>query len=372
MTSIAVPSAARTPDRIGQATAIEQSRAVAEVQAAIVVAQQCPRDVASAVQQMRESCSQRALANRSFFRYSRGGSQITGASIHLARELARCWGNVQYGISEMRRDDDHGQSEMQAWAWDVQTNARTSTTFVVPHKRDTQSGARALTDMRDIYENNANAGARRVREMIFAILPAWFTEEAKDTCTRTLTDGGEKPLEQRIADAVSLFAQRGVSTDRIEQKLGRTKAQWTVYDVAQLAVIYSSINRGEVTIDEEFPPARVTVAEVQGAAQAKAPEPSPTAPAGEAAIPEHVDPPLTPSQLRKIHTLFGNAGVDRDDRLARTSQILGREVASTKDLSQDDAIRLLDVLEGQDREPAAREPEPANPDGVETEEPPGW
>lgn len=275
-TEIVVPST-RVPDRIGQATAVEQARAVAEVQAAIVVAQQCPRDVSAAVTAMRESCQQKALAERSFFRYKRAGSQITGSSIHLARELARCWGNVQYGISEMRRDDDHGQSEMQAWAWDVQTNARTSTTFVVPHRRDTTNGSKALTDMRDVYENNANHGARRVREMIFAILPTWFTEEAKDICTATLAGGGEKPLDQRIADALSSFALKGISADRLESKVGTDKTHWTVHDVVQLGVIFASINRGEVSIEDEFPPARVTAEQItKTQPKAKAEEPDPT------------------------------------------------------------------------------------------------
>jgi hypothetical protein len=57
-----------------------------------------------------------------------------------------------------------------------------------------------LVDMRDIYENNANNGARRLREAIFAILPAWFKEEAKELCSKTLEGGGDKPLAQRIAD----------------------------------------------------------------------------------------------------------------------------------------------------------------------------
>src|SRR4051794_39845438 len=92
---------APSPRDIGQATAVEQARAVAEVQGAIVVAQQCPRSMSLAVQQMRESCRQKGLAERAFFRYSRGGGQITGPSVHLARELARCFGNIQYGITEL-------------------------------------------------------------------------------------------------------------------------------------------------------------------------------------------------------------------------------------------------------------------------------
>lgn len=260
------------PARVGQATAVEQSRAVAEVHAAILVAQQCPRDVQAALNQMRESCQMKALAERAFFRFSRGGSTVSGPSVHLARELARCWGNIQYGVAEMSRDDDHGQSEMLAYAWDVQTNARASTVFIVPHKRDKRSGPERLTDMRDVYENNANAGARRVRECIFGVLPPWFVEEAKDLCTRTITDGGGKPLAQRIADMLAVFTELGVTQDDIVRKLGRPAGKWTAHDVAQLGVAYRSIQRGEVTREEEFPPETVTAAEITGAPPAAEPK----------------------------------------------------------------------------------------------------
>lgn len=245
------------PTRVGQATAVEQSRAVAEVQAAIVVAQQCPRDINAAVGQMRQSCQQKGLAERAFYRFPRSGQTVTGPSVHLARELARCWGNIQYGVSEMRRDDEQGQSEMQAWAWDVQTNTRSSQTFIVPHKRDHKSGPKPLVDMRDVYENNANNGARRLREAIFSVLPPWFVEEASGLCNQTLADGGGRSLPQRIADATNLFGSLGISADQLESKLGRKSGQWTEHDVAQLGVIYKSLQRGEVTKDEEFPPQRL-------------------------------------------------------------------------------------------------------------------
>ncbi|NUP24139.1 MAG: hypothetical protein HOZ81_50405 [Streptomyces sp.] len=259
-----------TPARIGQGTAVEQSRAAAEVQAAVVVAQQCPRSMSTAVAEMRQSCQNYTLAERSTFRFSRGGSTVSGASIHLARELARCWGNVQYGLTELRRDDAAGESEMQAWAWDVQTNTRNSSTFIVPHKRDTKSGTKQLTDMRDIYENNANNGARRVREAIFAVLPAWFVEDARELCAQTLKGGGGKPLPQRIADARAAYEAVGITLDQLEQKLGRKVDQWTDHDAGQLQVIYRSIDRGEVTREEEFPTERVTVTEITTAT------PSPT------------------------------------------------------------------------------------------------
>jgi hypothetical protein len=257
------------PARIGQGTAVEQSRAAAEVQAAVVVAQQCPRNIQAAVAEMRESCKQMTLAERAFYRYPKGGQTITGASVHLARELARCWGNVQYGLVEMRRDDEYGQSEMQAFAWDVQTNSRNSSTFIVPHRRDTRSGPQKVTDMRDIYELNTNNGARRVREAIFAILPPWFVEEAKELCNQTLKNGGGKPLAQRIADAIKAFEGIGVTADRIEAKLDRPSGKWTEHDVAQLIVAFKSIQRGEITAEDEFPAPRVSTEELIGGKEQK-------------------------------------------------------------------------------------------------------
>lgn len=257
-------SAAPTPGFLGQATAIEQSRAVAEVQAAIVVAQQCPRNIQQALADMRDSCKQTRLAERAFYRYPRAGSTVTGASVHLARELARCWGNVQYGIAELRRDDAEGFSEMQAYAWDVQTNTRSAQIFIVPHKRDTKDGTKSLVDMRDVYENNANNGARRLRAAIFSILPPWFVQEAEELCNKTIAEGGGVPLPQRIAAAIATFERQRIAVDRLEQKLGRPSARWTEWDVAQLQVAAQSIARGEVTADEEFPPQRVTAAEITG------------------------------------------------------------------------------------------------------------
>ncbi|HWU21062.1 MAG TPA: hypothetical protein VN088_06035 [Nocardioides sp.] len=261
----AVPVA--LPSRVGQGTAVEQSRAVAQVQAAVLVAQQCPRSAPRALAEMKESCRIPRLAEKAFFRFNRGDGMVTGPSIHLARELARCWGNIEYGLIEMRRDDEGAhQSEMQAFAWDLERNTRNASTFIVPHVRWTKkSGAKALDDPRDIYENNANNGARRVREAIFAVLPRYFTDEAQDICMQTLQDGGGKPLPQRIADAIGWFETAGVSVDQLERRLGATSGKWTPVDLAQLTVIRGSLQRGEIRAEEEFEPRRLTVGELAGA-----------------------------------------------------------------------------------------------------------
>lgn len=258
------PAPAMRPE-LSQSTAVEQSRAIAEVQAAVLVAQQRPRNKPAAVEEMRDATAQMSVASRAYYRYRRGGENVTGVSIHLARELARCWGNIGYGVKELRRDDDKGVSEMLAYAWDLQTNTRNETSFIAPHIRDTKNGPRKLTETRDVYENNANVGARRLREMILAVLPSWFVEEAKANCDATLENGGGKPLTQRIADAIKLYDAIGVNVAQIEAKLGRPSSDWTGHDVAQLGVVYQSILRGEASKDDEFPapaPAALTVEDI--------------------------------------------------------------------------------------------------------------
>lgn len=271
-TSIERP--APVPSRVGQGTAVEQSRAVAQVQAAVISAQQNPRDVPSAMADMREACQMYRLAEKAFYRFPRGGQQVSGESIHLARELARCWRNIDYGIVELRRDDAYGQSEMMAFAWDLQHNTRNSSTFIVPHTRGKRD--QLLLDAREIYENNANNGARRVREAIFAVLPRWVVDEAVDICTKTLENGGGVPLATRIANAVEKFAEMRISVDQLEAKVGLPTGRWTAVDLARLTVIFGSLQRGEAHADDEFPPRRVTAEEVAASVPKKkpaAPEP---------------------------------------------------------------------------------------------------
>jgi hypothetical protein len=233
----------------GQGTMVEQARAIAEVRAAVMIAMERPRDRQAAIAEMREVCGIQALAERAFFRVPRGGQQVNGESIHLARELARCWGNIDYGVKELGRDDARGQSELLAFAWDMQTNARSEITFIVPHKR----GSKAITGTQEVYENNASFAGRRLREAIFSVLPVWFKEEAATICHQTLQKGGGKPIDQRRADCLVAFENIGVSRAQLERKQGRKVEDLTATDLAQLGVILKSIARGEVARDEEFP-----------------------------------------------------------------------------------------------------------------------
>ena len=262
MTDIALPSTALGLPS-SQATAIEQARAIAEVQAAVTVAQAIPRDIQRAVAEMRDSCGRLAMANRAFYAVPNRGN---GPTVHLARELARIWGNLDYSVRELRRDDEAGESEVMAVAWDQQTNVRSSRSFIAPHQKMVGKGLNKkrekILDLDDVYRNNQNTGAKAVRECIFSVLPRWFAEEAQDICRRTLSEGEGKPLDQRISDAVKAFADKGISVARLEAKTGKRRGQWDGGDVAQLVIDYTSITRDGIDAESLFPEKPVTAAEL--------------------------------------------------------------------------------------------------------------
>ena len=250
-----------------QATAVEQARAVAEVAAAVRVAQEFPRDIEKARAQMHAACSTLALAERAFYSVPNRGA---GPSVHLARELARCFGNMQWGMVELRRDDHGGESEMQAYAWDVENNSRSMRSFINPHVRMKGKQRQALTDTNDIVNNNNNAASRAVRETIYNVLPVEFVEEAKALCEATLKRGGGEPLEERIAKAVAAFARHDVTPEMLEARITRPRLRWDEQDVASLVVLFQSLKAGETTVAEEFPqaPSPATLDELRAASGA--------------------------------------------------------------------------------------------------------
>lgn len=254
-----------------EATAIEQARSVAEVAAAVRVAQDNPRDETRALDRMRQACSQQSLADRAFYSLPRGGKRVEGSTVHLARELARCWGNLDYGIRELRRDDNAGESEMQAWAWDQETNVRSTRSFIVPHQRMAGGKRQALTDLGDIINNNNSWAARAVRETIFTLLPVWFLDEAETTAAATLNGGGDgKTVAQQIADMVKLYADTfNVTAAQMERRIERPRGEWTAADVAFFRVLGGEMSRGERHPDGEFPKptkggGKVTTDEIAG------------------------------------------------------------------------------------------------------------
>lgn len=238
-------------EKINQGTvAIEASRAIAEAQGKLVIAKRFPRDEVAAYAKAMEACQRPAMAEKAFYSFPRGGQTVEGPTIRFAEELARCWGNIDYGIKELSQDD--GKSEMQAYAWDLETNAQSVQNFTNPHQREHGKKIVTLTSQRDIYENNANMATRRLRSRILAILPAWFVEDAIAECKRTISGRNDTPLIDRVKKMVVQFSKLGVTQEHIERRLKRKVDTMTADDFTEYVGIYNAIKGGESKISEWF------------------------------------------------------------------------------------------------------------------------
>jgi hypothetical protein len=247
------PFAKAAPAHISAgAVAIESERAIAEAQGRLLIAKRFPRDEAAAFARVMDACRRPSLADVAHYRFPRGGQSVEGPSIRLAEELARCWGSIHYGIRELSRRD--GESEMEAFAWDLQTNVVTTQTFTVRHLRDKRGGPEALRDERDIYEVTANMGARRLRARILAVLPPDLVDAAVRQCRDTVLNGSDKPLPDRIREMTQAFAKIGVTAEMLAVRLGRSLDTATPEDLVELRGIYQGIRDGASSVREWFSP----------------------------------------------------------------------------------------------------------------------
>lgn len=231
-----------------------EQRAVAEVQAAVLMAKRFPRDQKAAVDRILQAFSRPALAEQSQYQFARGSSDIAGLSIRAAEAIAQQWGNMEFGFREMSRGvgpDGVGFSEVEAFAWDLETMTRKPLQFVVRHWRDTKGGGYALRDERDIYELTANMAQRRVRACILSIIPGDVAEAATrqaDVTMKLSADASKESVDRIIA----AFATLGVTRKQIETRIQRSLEAIKPANIISLRKIYESLRDGISTPADWF------------------------------------------------------------------------------------------------------------------------
>ncbi len=232
----------QTPNNADKSMAgVSESRAVAEVQAAYVIAKKFPRDDNASYMRIMKACERPFLAEQAMYAYPRGGQLVTGPSIRLAEAMAQAWGNIDCGIREISQAD--GMSVAEAYAIDLETNTRITKTFHVPHSRDTKQGKKRLTDSRDIYELVANQGSRRLRACILGVIPGDVIDAAVHQCGKTL-ESSDVPMADQIRKLVLAFDEIGVKTDHLEKRLGHKLDATIPQEIVTLRGIYKSIKDG--------------------------------------------------------------------------------------------------------------------------------
>ena len=238
-----------TPD-INSQTQQMVSRQTQEVQGAIFMAKQFPRDEYAAIGRIERMCERSSLAEQATYSYPRGGKQVTGPSIRLAEAIAQAWGNIDCGVIEL--ENKNGASELMAYAWDLETNTRVTKMFKVKHVRDTKKGSSALTDSRDIYEATANFGARRLRACILSVIPGDVVERAVEVCKETVTNKDKTPIADRIKKLEKAFKELSINRDQLEEYAQRNLNEFGRDEIFALQGVYKAIRDGQAKAEDYF------------------------------------------------------------------------------------------------------------------------
>lgn len=226
------------PSRIGAVASVEQQRAIAEIQAAMIIAQQFPRDIEKVKKEIESICASVSLAEMAEYEYVRGGQLITGPSIRLAEALKIAYRNMRSGWRELSRDN--GESEIECFAWDAESNSYQSLTFVVRHQRGTRKGSYALKDDRDIYELCANNAKRRERACILNSIRADVIELAVKKCQDTLLKSVDLS-PANVQRMIAAFEHFGVNKVQIEKRIQKSIDAISANNMVTLRRIFNAL-----------------------------------------------------------------------------------------------------------------------------------
>mgnify|MGYP003639684519 FL=1 len=311
----------------------EQARTRGAIEASLTVASARPRNEQRAIAQVATSCQRVRLAESATYTYAKGGTDITGPSISLVVQVALAWGNLDWGYRELSRG--RGESTVEAYAWDQQTNARYSRQFIVPHRIRVGGRQRQLRED-ELSDWIANQAQRRVRTCLENVIPRDVIDEAVDECARTLKANIDLDSTKILA-MVEKFAELGVTQEQIAAKLQRSVDAIQPAQYLAMRRIYVAIQDGLQTVSQAFPqveetkPAEPSKGQQLMEAAKKPPakkrvRKKPPAKKVDVDVPEHVATPL--ESLRTMaETLDGYATAIRSSTTVEELNTLADQIA---------------------------------------------
>ena len=246
-------NAENKPDGKELATTAAASSAQHEIQSAIIIARKFPRNEEACFQKLMRAAMRPSFAQDATYSFPRGGVDVTGPSVNLAREAARLWGNIRFGLYIVRDDDE--TRLIRGFAYDVETNTKVEVEddFKKLIQRKAREGPEkgrtiwVMPDERDLRELTNRRGAILLRNALLQVMPKDLIEDALYQCSKTLeTEAGKDPEGERKRLLVDFMALH-VTVEMLEKKLGHPFAQSSSKELAELRGICKSIQDGHTT-----------------------------------------------------------------------------------------------------------------------------
>lgn len=235
-----------------------EEKAVIDIQ--IATAKAYPRDIRRAVDDaIAVATMDKGTAETCNYTLPRGGKNISGPSVHLARIIAQEWGNIR--VDSKVVDITNSQVICQAVCFDLQKNYAVKVEVrknilqnVWENGRMTGAKARMNDDMITVTGNAANAIA--FRNAVFAVIPKSVTDKVYSAAKNMLTGdlSSEEKLIKRRKQALDTFRDDyKVSEEQILEVLKLNSVNQIKQDeIMTLIGLYQAIKDGDTTVSDTF------------------------------------------------------------------------------------------------------------------------
>ncbi len=235
-------------------TAVAMQREDTEVKAAYTMARMLPRNEDQARINLIKSCRRPTFADDSTYNFPRGDTRVIGPSVDLAREAARCWGNLRYGLRVVSKDEDW--IHVEGFAVDLETNNGCSMPDKFRRLIQRKGKGWVTPDERDERELTNRRGAICVRNALLQVLPRDYVEDAMVEAAKTMEDVAKKQMkenpEEAIKKLVDAFDKLGVTVAMLEKRLGHPMKMTTAKETVELRQVYKSLMDGNSKREEVF------------------------------------------------------------------------------------------------------------------------
>jgi hypothetical protein len=222
----------------------------ANIDGQVSTAKAYPRDMAKSVSNaVFIATMDKETASSCTYSVPRAGKAITGPSIHMARIIAQCWGNMRVEAKVIDITDKHVIS--QAVCWDLENNVAVK--IEVRRSIMTKNG-RMSDDMITVTGNAGNSIA--YRNAVYNVVPKSVIDKVYNSAMVVLTgdiSDEAKLIKKRKQVIAQLEKAYGVTEEEILKAVGKSKLEHIGSDeIIVLIGIGTAIKEGDTTVDEAF------------------------------------------------------------------------------------------------------------------------
>lgn len=225
-----------------------QDKAAIDVQ--ISTAKAYPRNIRRSVDNAIATVTMdQATAATCNYAVPRGGKVISGPSVHLAKVLAQCWGNMRIEAKVIGVEDKHVTS--QAVAFDLENNVA----IKVEVKRSIMTKTGRMSD--DMIVVTGNAGnSIALRNAILSVVPKAVVDKVYNSAKELITGNVSSKtalIKKRTAVMSTFKDSYSISEKEVLASIGKAALDHvTAEDLLVLIGIGQAIKDGDTTVEEAF------------------------------------------------------------------------------------------------------------------------